>query len=246
MNFVHLCSQFNNDNDMKHLDFDELWQNHLFDYKDGDLLVIDDLTRLDISKYENTTLTFVLAVFCVNGRILTMVDGQEYRLENGNFFIYLPGQLISEIMLSGNAQVKVIAFAQRAIDQSLYLNKYIWENMAYVKQHQLFALSDLERQGINHYYQLLMLKKQGVDGNFHHDVVRLLFQALMLEFLMLIDRRRQDTTQGDTLAIEKDSSVRQSMLIYRRFMRLLAESDGRVRSVSSFAEMLNITPKYPC
>ena len=32
--------------------------------------------------------------------------------------------------------------------------------------------------------------------------------------------------------------------IYRRFMELLAESAGRVRSVSVFANMLNITPKY--
>ena len=49
---------------MRHLDFDELWKNHLFDYKDGDLLVIDDITRLTLSDYENTALDFVITLFC--------------------------------------------------------------------------------------------------------------------------------------------------------------------------------------
>ena len=78
--------------------------------------------------------------------------------------------------------------------------------------------------------------------SFHSDVVRLLFQAFILEFLMLVDRRRIDIPKHDSIAEEeeKDSSVRQPVLIYRRFMRLLAESGGRTRSVSFFANQLNV------
>ena len=175
---------------MRKLDFDDLWKNHLFDYKDGDLLVIDDVTRLQLADYENTSLSFVMGVFCMEGRMQCVVDGQEYRLGSGDFFIYYPGMMIGEILLSAKANVKVIAFAQRAIDRSLYLNKYVWDNLAYIKEHPLFTLSERERQGISHYYQLMMIKKEGGEGSFQHDVVRLLFQALMLEFLMLVERRR--------------------------------------------------------
>ena len=90
-----------------------------------------------------------------------MVEEREYRLASGDFFIYLPGQVIGELMLSSNANVKAIAFAQQAIDRSLYLHKFVWQNMSYVKEHPLFTLSEKERQGINHYYQLLRLKIQG-------------------------------------------------------------------------------------
>ena len=62
---------------MRKLDFDDLWKNHLFDYKDGDLLVIDDITRLQLDDYENTSLAFVMGVFCMEGRLQCMVDGQE-------------------------------------------------------------------------------------------------------------------------------------------------------------------------
>ena len=88
-----------------------------------------------------------------------------------------------------------------------------------------------------------MNKTQDGEGSFQHDVVRLLFQALILEFQMFVDRRRGETAESDSMPMEKDSSVRQSTLVYRA---LLAESNGRVRSVSVFANMLNITPKYLC
>ncbi len=229
---------------MRHLDFDDLWKNHLFDYKDGDLLVIDDVRRLNLTDYENTTLAFAMAVICMEGRAQCVVEGREYRLAAGDLFVYMPGLVISDILLSQNADVKVIAFAQRAIDRSLYLHKFVWQNQEYVREHPLFTLSERERQGIVHYCHLLMAKTHDSHGSFHHDVVRLLFQALVLEFQMLVDRRRGELTESEPLPMEKDSSVRQSTQIYRQFMALLAESKGRVRSVSVFANMLNVTPKY--
>ena len=65
---------------------------------------------------------------------------------------------------------------------------------------------------------------------------------------MFVDRKRSLTPAPSPKERggldERNSSVRQSTIVYRRFMALLAESNGRVRSVSVFANMLNITPKY--
>ena len=132
--------------------------------------------------------------------------------------------------------MKVIAFAQRAIDRSLYLHKFVWQNMEHVKEHPLFTLSERERQGLSRYYQLLMSKTQDGQASFQHDEVRLLLQTLILEFQMFVDRHREETAESnDSLPREKDSSVRQGTLVYRRFMALLAESNDRVRSVSVLA-----------
>ena len=229
---------------MRHLDFDELWKNHLFDYKDGDLLVIDDITRLTLSDYENTALDFIITLFCAEGRMMLTVEEREYRIEEGCLFVYLPGQTMNRFMLSQNAKVKVIAFARRAIDRSHYLNKYVWQQIEYIRKHPVFLLDERERQITSHYYSLMMLKTQGTDGSFHHDVVRMLFQTLMMEFMMLVERKMGASADTDAAQDNKDASVRQSTLIYRRFMSLLAESAGRVRSVSAFANMLNVTPKY--
>ena len=229
---------------MRHLDFDELWKNHLFDYKDGDLLVIDDITRLTLSDYENTALDFIITLFCAEGRMMLTVEEQEYRIEEGCLFVYLPGQTMNSFMLSQNAKIKVIAFARRAIDRSHYLNKYVWQQVEYIREHPVFQLSEREREITGHYYSLMMLKTHGSDGSFHHDVVRMLFQTLTMEFMMLVERKMGASADTDAAQDGKDATVRQSTLIYRRFMSLLAESAGRVRSVSAFANMLNVTPKY--
>ena len=59
-----------------------------------------------------------MAVFCVEGRLQCVVEGREYRIGSGDFFVYMPGQVIGEILLSQHADVKVIAFAQRVKDES--------------------------------------------------------------------------------------------------------------------------------
>ncbi|MCR4582379.1 MAG: helix-turn-helix domain-containing protein [Prevotella sp.] len=228
---------------MRKIDFDDLWQNHLFDYKDGNLLVIDDITRLQLNDYLHTTLAFVMIAYCQEGTMQVSIDEKEYRASVGTMLVYLPGQMMGEILLSPDARIKLIAFAQRAVDRSFYLNKYVWQRLTFIKEHPLFSLSDAERQQLAHYHGLLTLHTQQTEGSFHHDVVRLLFQALVLD-LMTIAENRIELVETDTEKEGKDASVRQPTQIYRRFMSLVAESAGRVRSVSVFANMLNVTPKY--
>lgn len=66
----------------------------------------------------------------------------------------------------------------------------------------------------------------------------------MMEFMMLEKRKMVPLPDTDSTPENKDASVRQSTFIYRRFMSMLAECVGRVRSVSAFTNMLNVTPKY--
>ena len=116
------------------------------------------------------------------------------------------------------AEIKVIAFARRAIDRSLYLNKYVWQQVEYIRKNPIFQLNERERLITGHYCSLMMLKTHGSDGSFHHDVVRMLFQTLMMEFMMLVERKRETLPETDSVQDSKDAIVRQSTLIYRRFM----------------------------
>ncbi len=59
-----------------------------------------------------------MAVFCVEGRLQCVVEGREYRIGSGDFFVYMPGQVIGEILLSQYADVKLIAFAKCVKDES--------------------------------------------------------------------------------------------------------------------------------
>ena len=231
---------------MKQLDFEELWKYRLFDYRDGDLLVLDNISRMDFSAYENTALSFLATGYCDCGSMTVVVEGREYLITAGDLFVYLPGQRIDRISKSPDASVKVMAFPRSAVIRSLYLDKYVWQTLSYLREHPLFTLTPLERQGLDHYHRLMMIKVQQLGGDFDRDVVRLLFQSMMLELLMLADRRRLKSSGSEVPTEEKDASVRQSVLVFRRFMSLLSESGGKMRSVSACAGLLNVTPKYLC
>ena len=68
---------------MRHLSFDDLRENYLFDYKDGDLLVIDDIRRLRLGDYLHTTLAFIMVAFCQKGQVQVTIDERMYRLVEG-------------------------------------------------------------------------------------------------------------------------------------------------------------------
>lgn len=231
---------------MKQLDFEELWKYRLFDYKDLDLLVLDNISRMDFSAYENTALSFLATGYCDCGSMNVVIEGREYLITAGDLFVYMPGQRIDRMSKSPDASVKVMAFPRSAVIRSLYLDKYVWQTLNYLREHPLFTLTPLEREGVGHYHRLLMLKVQKGGGDFGRDVVRLLFQSMMLELLMLADRRRLKSSGSEAPTQEKDASVRQSVLVFRRFMTLLSESGGMLRSVSACAGLLNVTPKYLC
>ena len=231
---------------MKQLDFEELWKNQFFDYKDGDLLVLDNISRIDFSAYESTALSFLATGYCDCGSMNVVIEGREYLITAGDLFVYLPGQRIDRMSKSPDARVRVMAFPRSAVIRSLYLDKYVWQKLSYLREHPIFRLTPLERQGLDYYHRLMMIKVQHGGGDFDRDVVRLLFQSMMLELLMLADRHRQASSDVAAPSQEKDASVRQSVLVFRRFMSLLSESGGKMRSVSACAGLLNVTPKYLC
>ena len=65
---------------------------------------------------------------------------------------------------------------------------------------------------------------------------------MMLEMLCMM---RRDKAQQEQLAVQDDSAPGfHRRRLADRFMRLVEQSDGRIRKVDDFANQLNVTPKY--
>ncbi len=104
---------------MKQLDFEELWKNQFFDYKDGDLLVLDNISRMDFSAYESTALSFLATGYCDCGSMKVVIEGREYLIAAGDLFVYMPGQRIDRMSKSADARVRVMAFPRSAVIRSI-------------------------------------------------------------------------------------------------------------------------------
>ena len=76
----------------------------------------------------------------------------------------------------------------------------------------------------------------------YSEIVRSLVSTMMLEMLCMMRRDKEQKAQADFL--EDNTSGFHRRRLADKFMRLVEESDGRIRRVDDFANQLNITPKY--
>ena len=114
--------------------------------------------------------------------------------------------------------------------------------MSLLKLHPVVHLTDDDIKLCDSYFQLLCSRMKSSTSALTPYIVRSLLGTMMLELLSIMRRSseqaaRQDRQEGVNSSIHKKR-------IIDNFMRLVEESDGRIRRVDEFANQLNITPKY--
>ena len=76
----------------------------------------------------------------------------------------------------------------------------------------------------------------------YSDIVRSLVSTMMLEMLCMM---RRDKEQEAQLVIQEGNTPGfHRRQLADKFVRLVEQSDGRIRKVDDFASQLNVTPKY--
>ena len=108
-------------------------------------------------------------------------------------------------------------------------------DLPYLKQHPKVHLSDDDMTLLDDYFQLLCRRMRDQSPSLYFEIVRSLVSTMILEMLCMM--RRQEPENART-----GNFYRQRLA--DKFMRLVEESDGRIRRVDDFANQLNITPKY--
>jgi AraC-like DNA-binding protein len=103
-------------------------------------------------------------------------------------------------------------------------------------------LSDEEVALLDDYFQLLCRRMRDPKPLLHSDIVRSLVSTMMLEMLCMIRRDKEQKDQADLQ--EDNTSGLHRRRLADKFMRLVEQSDGRIRRVDYFASQLNVTPKY--
>ena len=88
---------------------------------------------------------------------------------------------------------------------------------------------------LDDYFQLLCRRMRDSSPVLYSNIVRSLVSTMMLEILSMM--RRQEPENTVTTGVHRQR-------LANEFMRLVEQSDGRIRKVDDFANQLNITPKY--
>ena len=176
-----------------------------------------------------------LIVICTEGIAQFDYDGHQIRLHKDDLFLYMAHSVVSNFMSSSDFNCRQIWFSRGELWN---INKYgevSLSDLPYLKRHPIMHLTEDDVKLLDDYFQLLCRRMRDSSPVLYSNIVRSLVSTMMLEILSMM--RRQEPENTVTTDVHRQR-------LANEFMRLVEQSDGRIRKVDDFAKQLNITPKY--
>ncbi len=225
---------------MNKITFGRVQQEDGLQYNDDGIILIDNITQTSLADYEDINLEFNVFVYCEEGRLQLTLNDKVYLLKSQDYILCQAGHHIKDYMMSQDVKFKILVFATAVIDSSLFLKDAIWNISGFLDKSPKQHLSDKECDIIEHYYELTKfhLNKEG-NQQYNNDIIKLLFQALVMEFFKMTDDNIKMSELPDMTADKTQNGV-----LFRRFIELLSANDGKIRTVQKAGDMLNVSPKY--
>ena len=181
-------------------------------------------------------------IFCTEGRAQFEYDGTVIQLQKNDFFLYMAHSTVGNILTSSDFNCQQIWFTRDELWNIEIYNLVSLADMSLLKLYPVVHLTDDDIKLYDSYFQLLCSRMKSSTSALTPYIVRSLLGTMMLELLSIMRRSsEQAARQGRQEGV--NSSIHKKRII-DNFMRLVEESDGRIRRVDEFANKLNITPKY--
>lgn len=225
---------------MKKVTFGRVQQEDGLYYNNDGIILIDNITQTSLADYEDINLEFNVFVYCEEGKLQLTLNDNVYLLKSQDYILCQAGQHVKDYMMSQDVEFKMLVFTTAAISNSLFLKDAIWNISGLLEKSPKQHLSDEEGEIIEHYYELAKIHmSEDGDQKYNHDIIKLLFQALVMEFFKMADAKIKEEGLPDVTADKSQNGV-----LFRRFVELLTANDGKIRTVQKAGEMLNVSPKY--
>ena len=180
--------------------------------------------------------------FCTEGRAQFEYDGNVVQIQKNDLFLYMVHSTASNFLSSSDFNCRQIWFTRSELWNIEIYNMISVADMSRLKLHPIVHLSDEDIKLCDTYFQLLCSRLKSSTSVLTSYIVRSLLGTIMLELLSIM--RRDAEHEMEQSQQEKINSNLHKKRIIDNFIRLVEESDGRIRRVDEFARQLNITPKY--
>lgn len=215
------------------LDF--LKQNVKASYMDGDGIVLTDVKELP--KLGSLQMDMIIALVCTDGKLQIDINGKTFTVQPNDMLVCPPNVFLDDYMISPKFNAKLLGLSYSALQRKLNMNKNIWDMIMLLTKSPVYHLNQESIELMNKYNSFLSFKTNNKDGIFHKEVMSALFQAAFYDICSILSPLIEEEET-------KNVHMTQGYLLLKRFLKLLADSQGKERSVTAFAQQLCITPKY--
>ena len=176
------------------------------------------------------------------GRAQLEYDGHVVQLQKNDLFLYMVHSTATNFMASSDFNCRQIWFGRAELFNIDIYKQISVADMSNLKLNPVVHLKGDDIKLCDTYFQLLRDRMKFSTSVLTPDIVRMLFGTILLEILSIM-RRNSEQVAEEVQHEDINSSLHKKRIV-DDFMRLVEESDGRIRRVDEFASQLNVTPKY--
>lgn len=207
-------------------------------YSDGDIVLLDNIAELVKRNEESSAyqMDLVVMAFCTSGKGQFRVNDKMYTIFKDDMIIITPMSIMEDVMVSPDFNCYALGLSYNAIQHSVHIGRRMWDIRAFLINNPIIRLEERGQKVGTAYKELLTLKLKDPNEYFYKEIMQSLFECLFFELASII--KPMINSKAD------DNGLKQGDLLCKRFMEMLARSEGRERSVSLFADKLCVTPKY--
>lgn len=181
-------------------------------------------------------LSFTITIFCLSGTMHIRVNLQEFEMQANDVLIILPGAIGEFYDISTNARLAFIAYT----GDYFQFTHHVTESMSLqnlLRTCPLYHMTEEAMQECMVIYRLMKSKIQETDNPFRKGALNGYTQVLTYnayQHLLLSEHKQRKT--------EKNKSRQQEL--FDRFMEEVRQHYTQERSISFYADLLCVTPKY--
>ena len=180
--------------------------------------------------------------FCTEGRAQFEYDGNVVRIQKNDMFLYMAHSTACNFLTSSDFNCRQIWFSRSELWNIEIYNLISVSDMTLLKLYPVVHLTDDEIKLCDTYFQLLCNRIKMSTSVLTPYIIRSLLGTMLLELLSIM-RLNSERMVEEGRQEEINPSLHKKRII-DNFMRLVEQSDGRIRRVDDFATQLNVTPKY--
>lgn len=183
-----------------------------------------------------------LVIICKSGKAQFEYDGVLTQVKENDMFLYMAHSVASEFMATADFNCWQIWFSRSELINMNMFTRASIADLPRLKLHPVTHLRDEDVKLLDTYFDLLIHRMKCSSTGLYPDIARALIGTILLEMLEML--RQGARQEGEENRPEDIGGRIHKRRITNQFMQLVEQSDGRIRKVEEFANMLNVTPKY--
>ena len=201
-------------------------------YNDGELAFFDNIRNIRIFDFP-VQFEFYVIVLVTSGRATVQINGTMYEVKKDDLFICPPNNIVESGLMSIDFQGHCICVSSAYIQRIVPLVENSWDLKFLFENNPICTLEPEEAHIFCQYYELLCSKTQYSSVR-QKRVVETIMLALFYDMQIVLERVVHHNPRPFT----------SREALFKRFMDLIESIYPKPRSVSYYADRLNITPKY--